>query len=178
MSDNPWIVDSADILDSDFVYRHFNTETDLLKDLLSGRDVLQSKALRYTNDGMSIYVASVMADLGLQDTELIDWESRGLIKIGVDVVRRNTSGSLFEGKDPPIGTVPRGADSETAGGVVLDEFSDPKQDPRICKSHGLVRISTRPPAKSEWPAFRNKLMLAAEIKHEEESTWNAAFPDS
>lgn len=176
MNDNQWIIDSTDILDSDHVYRHFSKKDDVIIDLASGHYVLQSRALRYKHDGMSIYVASVMASLALQETELIDWKSRGLIKIGVDIIRRKASGVPFEKKDPPTGTVPKGANSESVGGVILKEASDPNQDPRLRKSHGLVRISSPPPAGNEWQAFRNKLMLAAEIKHKEEDGWEAAFP--
>lgn len=174
MESQTWTVDDSAIPDSDHVYRRFNIKTDTLPDLLTGKKTLQCKAFRYDHDGMSVSVASAMATQKIEPEELVDWSERGIVKIPVEVVRRQFPGLPFETKDPPAGTVASGKILESPGGVLMNEVKT-EGDPRIGKSHGLVRIDSRPPASTEWKAFRNKLMLAAEIKFESGAIWRLAF---
>jgi hypothetical protein len=169
-----WAIDDESIPNTAFAHRRL-AKGDTVVDLATGSITLSASAYTYREDGMSVYVSTAMEDQGVEDVELIDWSKHKLARVTVEVVRRQDAGEPYS-KNPRAGTVAAGEEVETAGGVILDEASEP-DDERIRKSHGLIRIEDRPPARTLWTAFRHKLIQGSQVKPSESSSWEDAAGD-
>lgn len=166
-----WVVDDDSIPDDAHIHRRLIDPGDLVIDQISGQFTVSPAAYRYLNDGMSVYVSTAMATNEISDVELIAWNGQALARVAVATVRRADRGEVFASKAPPTGTVVAGEDHEQAGGVTLSEAQDGPEDARVRRSHGLVRLGERPPARVAWNAFRNKLLQASEVKRESQGIW-------
>ena len=166
-----WVVDDDSIPDDAHIHRRLIDPGDLVIDQISGQLTVSPAAYRYSNDGMSVYVSTAMAVNEISDVELISWDGHALARVTVATVRRADEGEAFASKAPPKGTVVAGEDHEQAGGVTLSEAQDGPEDPRVRRSHGLVRLRERPPARQAWNAFRNKLLQASQVKRERQGAW-------
>lgn len=170
-----WRVDDPAIPDMALVHRRLTGNGSLVRDAITGAFVLGVNAYRYNDsDGMSVYVSTLMSVQGITDLDLIDWTSEQLARVSVAIVRRSEAGKTFSSKVPPVGTVPPGQSRETRGGVVAEEATEHPPDIRVRRSHGLVRMEARPPAKVLWNAFRNKLLQNSEVKTGRSEVWRPA----
>ncbi|MGN6218607.1 MAG: hypothetical protein ACTHNQ_03815 [Microbacterium sp.] len=164
-----WVVDDDSIPDGDYVHRRLTEPGDLIIDQISGELTLGITAYRYANDGMSVYITQAMTAQGLTDVDLVTWEGQALARVTVATVRRADEGAEYVSRAQPGGTVAQGEERETPGGVIYSEGDH--HDERLRRSHGLVRVHERPPAKRLWNAFRNKLLQNTEVKRARNAAW-------
>lgn len=173
-----WTYDDPSIPDDALLYRRVTKQPDnLVRDVSDGRRKVGIALFSYRADGLSIYASCLMDREGISDVELIDWTQEKLACVSTDVVRRSEPGDPYVGTRPPTGTVPAGEAHETGGGVVACVSSHPG-DPRVQRSHGLVRIHLKPDsidAKRHWNAFRVKLVMAALLKDSSSAGWTQSI---
>lgn len=169
-----WQVDDPAIPDTAHLHRRLTEPGSIVIDSVSGSPTLGINAYQYKDfDGMSVYISVLMTAHEVTDVELVDWTAQRLARVSAATARREEAGEPFQSKRSQVGTVAQGEERETRGGVIASEATDGPDDVRIRRSHGLVRLAERPPARVLWNAFRNKLIQTSEVKLSPEAEWAA-----
>lgn len=141
-----WIRDDPSVADDAWLYRRIRRVPDhyVPRDPVTGQPIVTLAALRYVNDGMSVYESDAMNANGITSDDLHVPETHTLAKFTA-VRPRTADGGVVRSHDPH--------DEITARG----------------DCHALVRSSAPPPDKIAW--HRIRLAIRQELLVRDGPSW-------
>jgi hypothetical protein len=129
-----WVSDDPAIRDEDLILRRVRKIPDcMMPNVLSGKAEVKAGALKFDEDGMSVYLSGLLCEIGVDRGAFCDWEQYHAIE--------------FRAADPRAGS----------GGVVGDPDAE---DDQKGAAHGLVRAQIPAPTKAMKRAIRNAITAA------------------